>query len=91
MLMTVETRHHSLVKRVHSSPKNVNSAICLLTLMSTKLPSDDVYSETSQWTMTSGGGRGGGVGGCARSMNPFSERHGKHITIANGCLLHYSP
>ncbi len=57
--------------------------------MSTKLASNDVYSETSRWTMTSGGG-GGGVRGCARSMNPYSEIHGKHITIANGCLLHYS-
>ncbi len=23
-------------------------------------------------------------------MNPYSERHGKQITIANICLLHYS-
>ncbi len=58
--------------------------------MSTKLASDDVYSETSRWTMTSGGGREGGVRECARSVNPYSERHGKHIAIANGCLLHYS-
>ncbi len=35
-------------------------------------------------------GGGGGLGGCARSMNPYSERHRKQIAIANGCLLHYS-
>ncbi len=36
------------------------------------------------------GGGGGVIRVCARSVNPYSERHGKHITIANGCLLHYS-
>ncbi len=57
--------------------------------MPTKLASDDVYSETSQWMMTSVG-RGFRGKGCAWSVNPYSERHGKQITIANGCLLHYS-
>ncbi len=39
-----------------------------------------------RWTMTSGVG----VRWCAQSVNPYSERHRKHITITNGCLLHYS-
>ncbi len=47
--------------------------------MSSKLASDIVYSETSHWTVV-------GVGmwglGYARSMNPYSERHGKQITYS---------
>ncbi len=48
--------------------------------MSTKLASDDVYSETSRCMMTLGGWGGESVFRKAR----------KKIRIANGCLLHYN-
>ncbi len=41
-----------------------------------------------QWNIAMDDDIGGGGG--AQSVNPYSERHGKQITIANGCLLHYS-
>ncbi len=44
--------------------------------MSTKLASDDVYSETSWWTM--GGGGGGGGGGGVRGVPEASIRMQKY-------------
>ncbi len=44
--------------------------------MSTKLASDDVYSETSWWTMASGGG----VRGVPKAWIRVHKRYGKQIT-----------
>ncbi len=54
--------------------------------MSTKLASDDVYSETSRWTMTSWG-----LGGVPEAWIRI-QKGMENITIANGCLLqlHYN-
>ncbi len=52
--------------------------------MSTKLALDDVYSETSRWTMT-----GVELGGVPEALIHIQKDTG-NITIANGCLLHYS-
>ncbi len=51
-------------------------------MISTKLASDDAYSETSWWTMASGGR----VRGRAQSMNPNAERHEKQITCSTELL-----
>ncbi len=43
--------------------------------MSTKLASDDVYSETSRWTLTLGGG-GGDLGGVPEAWTHIQKDTG---------------